>query len=274
MRNGGIATTRLDITALKEEQAARRELEQQLQHSQKLEALGVLAGGIAHDLNNTLVPIFVTAKLGIKHAAEDGRMRQRFELIYDAGVRARDLIKRILAFSRKDTIHRQGFRLDRILSDDLEMLRHSISTTIAIEADIQPVPEIFGDPDQMRQVVVNLVTNAVHAIGGDLGTVAVSLTPVAEGAADEKPIIRLRVRDTGCGMDEATKRRIFEPFFTTKPVGEGTGLGLSMVHGVVTSLGGAISVESEPGKGTCFTIELPPMTAPADCVPAREEVAA
>ena len=274
MRNGGIATTRLDITALKEEQAARRELEQQLQHSQKLEALGVLAGGIAHDLNNTLVPIFVTAKLGIKHAAEDGRMRQRFELIYDAGVRARDLIKRILAFSRKDTIHRQGFRLDRILSDDLEMLRHSISTTIAIEADIQPVPEIFGDPDQMRQVVVNLVNNAVHAIGGDLGTVAVSLIPVAEGAADEKPIIRLMVRDTGCGMDEATKRRIFEPFFTTKPVGEGTGLGLSMVHGIVTSLSGTIRVESEPGKGTCFTIELPPMTAPAECVPAREEVAA
>jgi len=253
-------------------EAARRELEQQLQHSQKLEALGVLAGGIAHDLNNTLVPIFVTVKLGIKHAAEDSRMRQRFELIYEAGVRARDLIKRILAFSRKDAVDRQNFRLDRIISEDLTMLRESIPTTIAIEADIRPVPEIFGDPVQARQVVVNLVTNAVHAIGGGLGTVAVSLSAVAEGTAGEKPIVRLRVRDSGCGMDEATKRRIFEPFFTTKPVGEGTGL--SMVHGIVTSLGGTIRVESEPGKGTCFTIELPPTAAPGECALACEEVAA
>jgi PAS domain S-box-containing protein len=252
-----VAGTMRDITELRHAEQERRKLEQQLQHSQKLEALGVLAGGIAHDLNNTLVPIFVTAKLGIKQAPEGSRLRQNFELIYQSGARARDLIKRILAFSRKDAIDRRGFRLDQIISDDLAMLRAGIPSTITIETDIRPVPETFGDPDQMHQVVVNLVTNAVQAVGNGLGTVKISLAAVIQSGVEENQIIRLEVRDTGCGMDEATMGRIFEPFYTTKGVGEGTGLGLSMVHGIVTSHGGTIHVESEPGKGSCFTIELP-----------------
>jgi len=259
-----VAGTLRDITELRHAEQEHRELEQQLQHSQKLEALGVLAGGIAHDLNNALVPIFVTAKLGLKHAGEDARLRREFDLIYQSGVRARDLIKRILAFSRKEAVNRRGFRLDQIIADDLAMLRASTPSTIAIEADIQPVPEIFGEPEQMHQVVINLVTNAVQAVGARLGTISVSLGAAAQGTADSTPFIRLAIRDTGCGMDEATMRRIFEPFFTTKPVGEGTGLGLSMVHGVVTSHGGTIRVESEPGKGTCFTIELPTAATPAE----------
>ena len=126
----------------------------------------------------------------------------------------------------------------------------------------------------MHQVVINLVTNGVQAIGNRLGTVTVSLTAVAPGAMNEKPIIRLTVRDTGCGMNTETMQRIFEPFFTTKSVGEGTGLGLSMVHGIVTSHRGTIRVESEPGQGTCFTIELPTLAAPGERATAREGVAA
>ena len=252
-----ITGTMQDITEIHEAQTQRRVLEDQLHHSQKLEALGTLAGGIAHDLNNTLVPVIAMAKLGLKRSDQPDPTRQYFELIHQAGGRARDLVKQVLAFSRKDTADRQPFRVDEVVEEALAMLRPTIPATIALERAIGPVPPILGDPGQLHQVVVNLVTNAVHAIGMRLGTVTVSVS-AHPGAQDGEPgFVRLGVRDTGCGMDEATQERIFDPFFTTKAVGEGSGLGLSVVHGIVVGHGGTIRVESRPDQGASFVIDLP-----------------
>ncbi|HXP77927.1 MAG TPA: ATP-binding protein, partial [Stellaceae bacterium] len=238
-------------------------LEDQLHHSQKLEALGTLAGGIAHDLNNTLVPVIAMAKLGLKRAEPRSTAYESFELIYQAGLRARDLVKQVLAFSRKDTVDRRPFRLHEVVEEALAMLRPTIPATITIEREIDAVPPIMGDATQLHQVAVNLVTNAVHAVGMRLGTITVAVG-MRPGANPGGPgCVRLSVRDTGCGMDEATQKRIFDPFFTTKAVGEGSGLGLSVVHGIVTGHGGTIRVESRPEHGACFVIDLPLADQPA-----------
>lgn len=246
-----------DITEAREAETQRRTLEDQLHHSQKLESLGTLAGGIAHDLNNTLVPVIAMAKLGLKRLEHQSPTRRYFELIHQAGVRARDLVKQVLAFSRKDSTNRQPFRVDEVVEEALAMLRPTVPATIALERAITPVPPILGDATQLHQITVNLVTNAVHAIGMSLGTITVSVGALPGARPGESGLVRLSVRDTGCGMDEATQKRIFDPFFTTKAVGEGSGLGLSVVHGIVTGHGGTIRVESRPGHGACFIIELP-----------------
>jgi len=252
-----ITGTMQDITEIRDAEAQRRILEDQLHHSQKLEALGTLAGGIAHDLNNTLVPVIAMAKLGLKRAEPGSGAREGFELIYQAGLRARDLVKQVLAFSRKDTVDRQPFRVHEVVEEALAMLRPTIPSTIALEREIEPVPPIMGDASQLHQVVVNLVMNAVHATGMRLGTITVTVHAMPAVAPGESDFVRLSVRDTGCGMDEATQKRIFDPFFTTKAVGEGSGLGLSVVHGIVTGHGGTIAVESQPDQGACFVIDLP-----------------
>jgi PAS domain S-box-containing protein len=250
-----VAGTLRDVTELRRAEEAHRDLELQLQHSQKLEALGTLAGGIAHDLNNILVPVMALSKLGLKNSVDGSRSRQNFDTIYQASLRARDLVKRILAFSRKERTEQQEFELAPVIADAVAMLRHSVPSTISLVSDLRPVPAIVGDPTQIHQVVVNLVTNAVHAIGPQPGCINVRL-----GTNRTSRRIRLSVSDTGCGMDDATRSRIFEPFFTTKPVGEGTGLGLSVVHGIVERHRGRIEVDSVPGKGTTFTIQLSGMT--------------
>ena len=252
-----VTGTARDVTELRRADAQRQELEHQLRHSQKLEALGTLAGGIAHDLNNTLVPVVAMASLGLKRAGDDPKMRQYLELIKDAGNRARDLVKRVLAFSRKDRAERQEFSMAGVVREALAMLRATTPSTISLASDIRPVPGFVGDPTQIHQIVVNLVTNAVQAIGNAAGTVSVTLSAVVEGPGRKPTSIRLVVSDTGCGMDDATAQRIFEPFFTTKGVGEGTGLGLSVVHGIVTAQGGTIKIESRPGQGSRFVVELP-----------------
>ena len=249
--------TAQDLTDARRTEQARQELERQLRHSQKLEALGTLAGGIAHDLNNTLVPVVAITKLALKRAGEDAQMKQYLGLIKDAGDRARDLVKRVLAFSRNDRAEKREFSIADVVCEALAMLRATLPSTIALVSDIRPVPTFVGDPSQIHQIVVNLVTNAMHAIGGNTGTISVSLTPMIDPARQKPATIRLVVSDTGCGMDEATARRIFEPFFTTKGVGEGTGLGLSVVHGIITGHGGTIRVESRPGHGARFIIDLP-----------------
>jgi two-component system, cell cycle sensor histidine kinase and response regulator CckA len=246
-----------DITEARAVETERRTLEDQLHHSQKLESLGTLAGGIAHDLNNTLVPVIAMAKLGLKRLEQESPTRQYFDLIHQAGVRARDLVKQVLAFSRKDTADRQPFRVHEVVEEALAMLRPTMPSTITLERTIEPVPPIVGDPTQLHQVVVNLVTNAVHAIGPRHGTITVSVGALPAPKLGQPGFAQLSVRDTGCGMDEETQKRIFDPFFTTKAVGEGTGLGLSVVHGIVTGHGGTIRVESRPAHGACFIIELP-----------------
>jgi PAS domain S-box-containing protein len=270
-----VSGTLHDVTEFRRAEQRHGELERQLLHSQKLEALGTLAGGIAHDLNNTLVPVITMAKLGLNAATPDSRLHQDFALIYEAGKRARDLVKQVLAYSRKEVLQPRRFRLDGVLSDALAMLRPTVPATITIDADIAAVPEIFGDPGQFHQVILNLVTNAVQAIDNQLGTITITLAAVpppgtlaavSAGAASQPAILRLTVGDTGCGMAPEILRRIFEPFFTTKAVGDGTGLGLAVAHSIVASHGGAITVASTVGRGTVFTVDLPS----ADAVTARD----
>jgi PAS domain S-box-containing protein len=247
-----------DITALKRAEAERRMLEAQLHHSQRLEALGTLAGGAAHEINNALVPVIALTKMVAGHLPEDSRDRRSLGTVLVGAERSRDLVKQILAFSRKEEGEQRQDAVDlaAVLRDALRLMRATVPTSIGIAEEIAPVPALAGDPNQLHQVIVNLVTNAAHAIGDGHGTITVGLRK--DGAA-----LRLSVADTGCGMDEATKARIFEPFFTTKEVGKGTGLGLAVVHGIVKQHGGRIEVESAPGRGTRFDVILPAFSGAA-----------
>jgi len=261
-----------DVTEQRAAEAREKEMQQQLLHSQKLEALGTLAGGIAHELNNTLVPILALAKTTARSLPENSRERGNLEIILQASERARDLVGRILAFSRKEAASRGAVDLADLTRSALKLLRASLPATIALEGRITTVPPVMGDAGQLLQIVINLVTNAGQAIAGGLGTITVETAPApldadpSSGAA-----VRLSVSDTGCGMDEATTARLFEPFFTTKPVGEGTGLGLSVVHGIIRQHGGRIAVESRVGAGTRFDVYLPALGSE---VPADKQISA
>jgi len=256
---GRIGTLR-DVTELRAAAASQKELQRQLQHSQRLEALGTLAGGVAHDLNNTLVPIVALSKVALEELPEDTPVRADIETVIRASERARDLVKKILAFSRKQDLVQQEVDLALVTREAFQMLRASLPATIEIVEQIGEVPTLFGDAGELHQVVVNLVTNAAQAIGSKIGSITVSLWPSDEASSHvggTGPSVNLSVADTGCGMDEVTRDRVFEPFFTTKGVGRGTGLGLSVVHGIVTGHGGKITVRSAPGEGTEFTLSFP-----------------
>ena len=246
----GRISTYKDITEQRAAEQRAAELETQLRHSQKLEALGNLAGGIAHDLNNTLVPILALSKLGMKRFPEGSSDYKDLDTIARAGVHARDLVKQVLAFSRKEQSVKREVDLAALAGDTLKMLRASLPATIRIVESIATVPPIHADPTQLNQVVMNLVTNAAQAIGERIGTVTVAVTTAADGVC-------LSVADTGCGIDPADLERVFEPFFTTKQVGQGTGLGLAVVHGIVTGHGGRIECRSKRGEGSEFIVILP-----------------
>jgi signal transduction histidine kinase len=234
-------------------------------HSQKLEALGTLAGGVAHDLNNTLVPILALSKLALDELPEVSPVRGDIETIIRASERARDLVKQILAFSRKRDLGQEEVDFARVARDALQMLRASVPATIQIVDHILEVPPVLGDAGELHQVMVNLVTNAAQAIGGDVGRITVRVWGTAEPSSPHReagPAVCVSIADTGCGMGEATLDRIFEPFFTTKGVGEGTGLGLSIVHGIVTRHGGTITARSKPGEGSEFALSLPAPAQP------------
>jgi PAS domain S-box-containing protein len=248
-----------DITERRSGEERERELERKLMHSQKLEALGTLAGGIAHDLNNTLTPIMALSKLTARRLEPGSPLHANVETIYMASEQARDLVKRVLAFSRQDKIDRKPANLHDIVADALKLLRATIPSSLQLESRLGDVPPILADGSQIHQVVTNLVNNAAQAIGDGRGTITVTLDFVEAGTA--AAAIRLSVADTGHGMDEITRQRIFEPFFTTKRVGQGTGLGLSITDGIVTAHGGRIEVESELGKGSRFDIYFPPLEA-------------
>ncbi|HVA14101.1 MAG TPA: PAS domain-containing protein [Stellaceae bacterium] len=244
-----------DITERRGAEARERELERQLLHSQKLEALGTLAGGIAHDLNNTLVPIMALSKLTARRFEHGNPVRANLDTIFEASERARDLVRRVLAFSRKDEPEQHEANLGDVVREALKLMRATVPTSIQLDAAIADVPPIRADGSQIHQVITNLVSNAAGALTGGMGTITVSLGVAArvKGANE----VCLSVADTGCGMDEATQQRMFEPFFTTKAVGQGTGLGLSIVHGIVASHGGHVEVKSAPGKGTRFDLYFP-----------------
>jgi PAS domain S-box-containing protein len=244
-----------DITALRLAEQRERDLERKLLHSQKLEALGTLAGGIAHDLNNTLTPIMALSKLTARRLHHDDDLRKNLETIFAASEQARDLVRRVLSFSRREKIEKVVVGPGSIVIEAMSLLRATVPSSIKLSSQIGDVPLIRADPSQIHQVITNLVANAAQAIGSQPGTITVILERA--GNAKSCGEIRLSVIDTGKGMDESTRQRIFEPFFTTKEVGQGTGLGLSIIDGIVNNHGGRIEVASEPGKGTRFDIYFP-----------------
>lgn len=255
-----------DITDRKLLEAEREKLTTQLRQVQRLETIGTLAGGVAHDFNNILTPILVYSDLVANDLGDSHPLRQDIEHVISAAHRAKDLVKQILTFSRQTDHVRVPMELSPIVKEAMKLLKASLPSTISMEAHIQPDPaKVLADPSQIHQVLMNLGTNAAHAMqdhGGILKIVLETVT-VTEETAREVPrltageFVRLSVSDTGCGMDEMTRERIFEPFFTTKAVGEGTGLGLSVVHGIIESHSGAITVSSAVGKGSKFDVYLP-----------------
>ena len=242
------------------------ELESQLRQSQKMEALGTLAGGIAHDFNNVLSAILGYADLAMNGLPQDSKSRKDLTEVVKAGHRASDLVRQILAFSRKTEQGRKPVRLSPILKEALKLVRSSLPSTIDIQQNIDcDCPPVLVDATQIHQVIMNLCTNAYHSMEENGGTLTVTLeeTEVVKGLANSYLDLEpgeyacLTVYDTGHGMDNEARLRVFEPYFTTKPEGKGTGMGLATVHGIVKSHNGDINVESQPGKGTTFKVYLP-----------------
>jgi PAS domain S-box-containing protein len=274
---GARLSTYKDVTDQRATELRQAELENQLRHSQKLEALGTLAGGVAHDLNNTLVPILALSKIAAKRLPVGSAERRELETIAQAGAQARDLVKQILAFSRKEKAFKQSVDLAALVRDTLKMLRASVPTTIQIVEHIAEVPRIHADAVQFNQVIINLVTNAAQAIGESFGTITVTVAPssgteTVSGGGNATPGVCLAIADTGSGIDEIHLERVFEPFFTTKEVGQGTGLGLAVVHGIVVSHGGRIECRTKRDEGSVFTIFLPAMTG-SESAPAMQPAA-
>ena len=240
-------------------------LEEQLRQSQKLEALGRLAGGIAHDFNNLLLPIITIAEVTRDDFPPDGRQWANLDKVVKAGQRGRALVDQILKFSRRQPMHRQPIGLADVVEEALELARALIPSMIQIREHIDDdVGTVLADPNQIHEVIMNLVSNAGQAIGLDKGVINVGLRKASIDDAGDGPMslpagtyARLTVSDSGAGMDDETLANIFDPFFTTKPAGEGTGMGLAAVHGIVAQHDGAIRVSSEPGKQTTFEIYLP-----------------
>jgi PAS domain S-box-containing protein len=247
-----------DVTDLREAERQRDEFQNQFLHAQKIEAIGTLAGGIAHDLNNTLLPVIALSTMTMKHVPSGSRAHQNLEIIHEAGERARDLVRRILTFARKDHPERGRLDLGAFAATVVKLLRSTLPSTISICERLGSAPPIWADEGQIHQILMNLVMNAAQAIGDQMGTITVEVAPAPDAPSEiRRPAVRLSVVDSGCGMNDSTRRRIFEPFFTTKAVNEGTGLGLSVVHGIVSDHGGSISVVSSPGRGTRFDVFIP-----------------
>jgi PAS domain S-box-containing protein len=267
----------LDVTERRIAEEELRKMEVQLRQAQRLEAMGALAGGIAHDFNNLLGAILGYGEMALSAAPAGSRLRRDVESIVVAGERGRALVDRILAFSRSGVGERVAVDVQRIVRETLKLIAAKPPDGIRIERRLRAGRSaVLGDPTQIHQVLMNLVTNALHAIPSG-GTLRVSLDPVSVeseravtvGTVLAAEYVVLKVADSGTGIPAEILERIFDPFFTTKEVGVGNGLGLSLVHGIVTGLGGAIELATAPGKGTVFTVYLPRFGEAAEADAAR-----
>ena len=254
-----------DITDFKAAEAERNKLNAQLLQAQKLESLGNLAGGIAHDFNNILAIIIGFTEIALSDVEKDSKVEESLHEVFKASIRAKDLVKQILTFARRSDEEIKPVKVKSIVKEVLDFMRSSIPATIQIKHDIQSESSIMGNPTQLHQVLMNLCTNAAYAMEEEGGTLEVVLQDIRFDrykfirGHEIKPgeYIILRVSDTGSGISPDVIGAIFEPYYTTKTPGEGTGLGLALVHSIVDSYGGKVDVESDLGKGTVFSIYIP-----------------
>lgn len=258
----------IDLSERVQAEARRQELETQLREAQKLEALGQLASGIAHDFNHILGAVLGNVALAMEQLPPDHPAAAHLGLIRVGGERGRSLVQKILAFGRRQPLELRALRLQSLVRESLALLRAAMPAGVQLSLRLAEEPLfVHADPTQIQQVLMNLCTNAWHALDGRPGTVEVGLE--AQHGGRGGPRVHLWVRDDGRGMDQDTRDHLFEPFFTTKPEGEGTGLGLAVAHGIVMTHGGEIQVDSTPGQGSCFHLYLPllewsaPPTEPA-----------
>jgi PAS domain S-box-containing protein len=279
MDEGGLVLASIvDISARKRTEAERRQLEEQLQQAQRVGVVGTLAGGIAHDFNNILGGIVGYAEL-LRTEIRDGASRSDIEGLLAAATRGRQIVKRILQFSRQQEQERKPLALDVVVRDAASMLRQVLPTSIGLRSTLQErAPLVVGDQTAIHQILLNLATNAAHAMpeGGaiEIGVEAVYVRDsVARSLPDlhEGPYVLMTVRDTGTGMDAVTQARVFEPFFTTKPPGSGSGLGLAIVRRLMLDHGGAVGIDSSPGDGTVVRCYFPAHNIEAEITVAGPE---
>lgn len=244
---------------------AQKRTESQLRQVQKMEALGALAGGISHDFNNILTAISGYTNLARLEASGNEKLEKYLETVTEASDRAKTLVQQILSFSRKIDSHPEPVQISTVVGEAIQLLRSTLPSTIEIQKHIRSERKVFADSTEIHQVLMNLGTNAYHAMQESGGTLAIHVYDRTVTSNDFTRVMNLtpglylviEVRDTGQGMDAETRDKIFEPYFTTKEAGVGTGLGLAVVHGIITKNKGHIQVQSEPGKGATFTIFLP-----------------
>ncbi len=269
-----------DITESIRAKEEKEKLESMLRQSHKMEAIGTLAGGIAHDFNNILTPIIGYTEILLEETRKQEKLHEWTKIILNAGLRARDLVKQILTFSRQTEQIRKPLRIQPVIKEALKFLRASLPATIKIRSDIdEDCGPVLADPTRIYQIIVNLCTNAFHAMQETGGVLDVSLGETVLSPEDMVHFpeigtgtwLCLSVSDTGKGMTPEIRSRIFEPYFTTKAPGQGTGLGLSVVHGIVKDCGGCIKVYSENGKGSIFHVYLPRLEMSPDAGPHDEE---
>ncbi|MGE5258516.1 MAG: PAS domain S-box protein [Hyphomicrobiales bacterium] len=276
----GVRGILIDLTATQRAQEEKKKLETQLQQAQKMEAIGALAGGIAHDFNNILSAIIGYIELAMLNAGAESGIDELREAL-KASNRAKDLVKQILAFSRQTDEERMPVRVGTIAREAAKFLRATIPTTIEIKTRIdERSGAVLANSVELHQIIMNLCTNAVHAMGETGGVLEIEVQNAEIDHAlkndsiglEAGPCIRISVKDTGVGMSPEVMKRIFDPYFTTKEKGVGTGLGLAVVHGIVRKSGGTIEVESSPGHGAAFHVYLPRVDQPSSMLPKQAEI--
>ncbi|MCP3888029.1 MAG: response regulator [Desulfobulbaceae bacterium] len=264
--NKVLISTFFDLTERKKAEEEKEKLENKLRQAHKMEAIGTLAGGIAHDFNNILAAILGYAEMARDDVPPESTVAKDLDKVLEGGGRAKDLVQQILAFSRQDEMERIPLQPESVVKNAIKMLRPSLPTTIEINQDItSSTGLILADPTQIHQILMNLCTNAFHAMENTGGTLDISLKEVTltfedlvhEPSVEPGTFVQLSVNDSGPGIVPDIKKKIFDPYFTTKETGKGSGMGLAIVHGIVKSYGGYISLYSEPGEGTAFHIFIP-----------------